>query len=134
MIVLTNTTQQTLEPGQVLAFDRTVLHTGCGECHREGTATVYMRQTDGSVYELYFNGNVTAAEAGEISLATGGAPLPETGMAVVAQAAETDFVNVGAATAVQNLCGYYDNVSVVNTGTTPVTVDVNACLFVKRVG
>lgn len=134
MIVLTNTTAQTIQPGQSIVFDETVVSYGCGECHRNGTGTVYLRRANGSVYDVHFSGNVTATEATQLSVQTGGAPLPETVMMVAAQAAETDYVNVSTATAIKNECGYYNNVTVTNTGTAPFTLAANSCLYISRIG
>lgn len=38
MISLSNTTAQTLTPGQSITFNTVVLHTGCAECHRANTS------------------------------------------------------------------------------------------------
>lgn len=134
MIVLTNTIAQELQPGQSIIFDETVVSSGCGECHRNGTGTVFLNRANGSVYDVHFSGNVTATAASQLSIQTGGAPLPETTMMVAPQAATTDYVNVSAATAIKNTCGYYNNVTVTNTGTDPLTVAANSCLYISRIG
>lgn len=130
MVVLSNTTAQTLQPGQALTFDRLVTHSGCGECARSG-GPVGLRFS--GTYRVTFHGNVTGATAGapvELSIAVGGAPLAETEMIYTPAVADA-VGNVGAETYVQT-CGSGNNVTVVNTGENPITVSPNAALTVIR--
>lgn len=131
MIVLSNSQQQTLLPGQALTFDIVKLHSGCGECHREGSSTVKMKCS--GIYELVFHANIGATVVGPVQLAlqVGGETLLETTMISTA-AAVGDLNNVGAETRVRNCCGDYDRVTVVNTGTGDVVVGANAALVVGR--
>ena len=62
MIVLSNSTEQTLSPGQSLTFDLVKLHTGCAERHRPGTGSVKLRCN--GVYEVYFGGNIGGHASG----------------------------------------------------------------------
>ena len=62
MIVLSNSTEQTLSPGQSLTFDLVKLHTGCAECHRPGTGSVKLRCN--GVHEGYFGGNIGGTGSG----------------------------------------------------------------------
>lgn len=131
MIVLSNSQQQTLPPGQALTFDLVKLHSGCGECHREGSSAVKMKCS--GIYELAFHANIGGTVAGPLQLAlqVGGETLLETTM-ISTTGAVGDLNNVGAETRVRNCCGDYDRVTVVNTGTSDVVVDANAALVVGR--
>lgn len=134
VIILSNTTAQTLAPGQAMTFDTKVLHTGCAECHRNNSGAVAFR-ANGAIYECKFTGNIgsTAAGDAQIALVVSGAPLPETTM-ISTIAAAGDVNNVSCDTAVKTCCGIgEESVTVVNTGTTTVNVGANPCLFIKRV-
>lgn len=133
MIVLSNTTAQTLQPGQAITFNSVILHSGCGECHRQNTSSVKMRAN--GIYDVRFAGNIggaTAATAVQLSMQIGGATLPETTMISV-PAAANDLNNVATFTAIKNTCGDYDRVTVVNTGTEPVIVGANSVFMIRRV-
>lgn len=135
MIVLSNSLEQTVQPGQAIAFDTIVQHTGCGECFRLNSTSVLMR-AKGGTYECHFNGNIggeTAATPVQLVMAETGAPLQETLM-ISTPAAVGDLNNVGAATLVKNCCCECDRITVMNNGTEPVVVGADCCLFVKRVG
>lgn len=132
MIVLSNSTDQTLGVGQTLTFDIVKLHTGCGECHRSNTGSVKLRCN--GVYEINFSGNVTGTIANsevDIAVAIGGETLSETIMSYVPATAGYPS-NVSTSTAVKNCCGDYDRITIVNVGTTPITVRRDSCLFIKR--
>lgn len=134
MIVLTNTTEQTLAPGQAITFDEVLLHSGCGECHRRNTGSVKMRAN--GCYDVFFAANIggtTAAVPVQLSIQVGGATLPETTMISV-PAAVADRNNVARDTTVKNCCGDYDRLTVVNTGTVPVVVGANSVFKVRREG
>ncbi len=132
MIVLSNTTEQTLQPGQSLVFDEVTFKAGCCECHRNNTGSVKLRSN--GIYALTFSGNIggpTAATPVQITMSLGGSTLPETTMISV-PAAVTDRNNVSASTRLKNCCGDYDRVSIVNTGTVPVIVAPNSAFIVER--
>lgn len=132
MIVLSNTTEQTLQPGQSINFDEVVMAAGTCECHRRNTGSVKMRSN--GIYEVSFHGNIggeTAATPVQLALTLGTSPLLETTMISV-PAAVTDRNNVGASTRIRNCCGDYDRVSVTNTGTVPVVVAANSSFIVER--
>lgn len=132
MIVLSNSTAQTLTPGQSITFDQVKLHTGCGESHRQGSASVKLRCQ--GVYEVNFNGNIAATAATtevQLTIMLGTDPLSETTMK--SQTATANAVNnVAAGTFVKNCCGDYNRITVVNTGTADVLVDANTCLRIGR--
>lgn len=131
MIVLSNSTEQTLLPGQSITFDTVKLHSGCGECHRPGSSAVKMRCQ--GIYEITFSGNIGGTVAGpvQLSIEVGGEILPETTMISTAGAVG-DLNNVSTETRVRNCCGDYDKVTVTNTGTSDVVVGANAALVVGR--
>lgn len=131
MIVLSNTTAQTLAPGQSITFDKVVHKSGCAECHRPGTASVKLRCQ--GVYAVDFSSNVTSTVAGTVQLVIelGGDPLNETTMKST-PAATGDFNNVSSGTKVRNCCGDYDRITVTNNGTIDVVVDANSNLRIGR--
>ncbi len=134
MIILSNTTEQTIQAGQSITFNNKILHTGCAECHRANTGSVKMRANNG-IYVVSFSGNIggaTAATAVQLSIQIGGETLPETTMISV-PAAANDLNNVATATVLRNCCGDYDRLTVVNTGTEPVIVGANSAFTVRRV-
>lgn len=132
MIELSNTTEQTLQPGQSIVFDEVISSAGSCECHRRNTSSVKMRAN--GVYAVSFSGNIggeTAATPVQLAITLGGSPLPETTMISV-PAAITDRNNVATSTRIRNCCGDYDRVAVTNTGTVPVVVAANSSFIVER--
>lgn len=126
MVVLSNSTAQTLAPGQTLTFDILVMHTGCAECHRTNSGAVGLKCQ--GIYECQFNCNAVATGEAQLALALDSSALQETTMIN----ATSGICSMSCATAVKNCCGN-DSITVTNTGTTDVTVEPNACLFIKRV-
>lgn len=132
MIVLSNTTEQTLAPGQSITFDEVILHSGCGECHRKNTSSVKLRAN--GVYIVAWSGNIggpTAATPVQLSVSLGGSPLLETTMISV-PAAVADRNNVSTQTRVKNCCGDYDRVTITNTGENSVIVAPNSSFVIDR--
>lgn len=132
MIVLSNTTEQVVQPGQAITFNTEVLHTGNGECHRPGTSSVKMKAN--GIYEVSFSGNIGSTVANTtafLAIAIGGEVLPETNM-VSETSTEGELNNVSAKTALKNCCCDYDRVTVINTGINPVNIGASPSFFVKR--
>lgn len=132
MILLSNTTEQTLQPGQSIVFDEVVLKCGSCECHRRGTDAVKLRSN--GVYAAEFSGNIggtTAATAVQLAFTLGGTPLLETTM-ISTPAAVGDLNNVAKTTRIKNCCGDYDRIRVTNTGTTTVVVGANSSFVLER--
>lgn len=131
MIVLSNSATQTLAPGQSITFDLTVLHTGCAECHRQGSSAIKLRSQ--GIYELMFHGNIGATAVGTASLRlrAGGEDLPETTM-IATVGAVGALYNVSAATLLKNCCEDIDRITVTNVGTTSVVVAPNSSFIAKR--
>lgn len=135
MISLSNTTAQTIAAGQSLTFNTVLLKTRSrAECFRKNTGSIKLCASC-AIYEVSFSGNISGAAAGtpvQLALALGGDILPETTMIATPSAANAAN-NVGVTTLVNNNCCDYDRVTIVNTGTTDVTVAANPIFFVKRV-
>lgn len=133
MIILSNTTDQQLAPGQAITFNTTVLQTRNDRCaHRENSAGVRIRSN--GIYEIQFSGNVngaTAAAPASLVVTYGGSRLNETTMLSSA----TGFNNVATSTAVRECgcCCNGEEITVVNAGTSTITIGANAKLFVKRI-
>lgn len=130
MIELSNTTAQTLAPGQALTFDTVILNTGCGECHRTNSGIVTLRKI--GIYEVHFSANISGTAAGQVQLVIelDGEPLPETLM-TNAIAAAGDLENAATATLVRTCSG---RLSVVNPSATESTlVGANPAFYIKRV-
>lgn len=132
MIELTNTVAQTISPGQAVTFNTVNLHTGCSEGYRPGSNAVSLRCC--GIYKIEFSGNITSTTDGtpvQLAIALGGLALPETVMVSTPSIANT-FNNVGTGTLVKNCCDEYSRVTVVNSGTTPVTLSANMNLRIMR--
>lgn len=132
MIVVSNSTEQTLQPGQSITFDTVVLHTGNGECHRQNSLYVKLRCR--GVYSLQFSGNISGATADtpvQLTIEAGGEPLNETTM-ISTPAAANAFNNVSTGTLYGNCCNDCSRISVTNTGTEAVTVGANTALTIIR--
>lgn len=131
MIVLSNGAAQTIQPGEAAELDRVTFRSGCGEAYYAGTGPARIRC---GIYALEFTGNVGGAPATQpnLAIAVDGVPLRETTMAATT-ALDTDVFNVHASTRWRNCYGGA-TVTVVNTGTTPVTLAANPALVIERKG
>lgn len=134
MINVSNTTAQTLAPGQSITFDDVRWHSGCAEAFRNGGSAV---RVGNGVYEAEFHGNIggtVAATAVQLSIELDGAADPTTTMISV-PAAIGDLNNVSATTRFGNspCIGGGISITVTNTGTSTVTIAPNSALSVKRV-
>ena len=58
MIELSNTTAQTIAPGQSLTFDTVILKSGCAETHRTNSGIVTLRAKC-AIYEVHFAANIS---------------------------------------------------------------------------
>lgn len=127
MIELSNSAEVTVAPGAAVPFDRVLLNSGCRECFNRMVPTSVKLRGKG-IYDIEFHGNVTSTTAGDalvLSVAVGGSPLVQTTMNATPAAAGT-LVNVSAGTYLRNCCCDLDRISVVNTGTTPLTLAANS--------
>lgn len=136
MIEVTNANAQTLQPGQALSFNSsTFLHAGCGECFNTQLPTsVKLMGGCRSLYSIEFSGNVTSATAGaavQLAIAVEGQPFIDTAMNATIATANA-LVNVSTGKFYRVECCDADRISVINTGTVPVTVAPNANLRIFR--
>ena len=133
MIVLSNSTTQTLAPGQALVFDIVKEKCGTCQCHRQNSSSVKMCSK--GCYEVSFSGNITGATADVsvgIAIQLGGETLRETGMISTPSVANA-FNNVSTSTIVKNCCCDYSRLTVVNVSTTTVIVGSDASFTIKEV-
>lgn len=133
MIVLSNSTEQTLLAGQSVTFDLVKLKCGTCECHRPGTASVKLRCS--GIYQVGFGANIGGTVAGtpvQLTIELGGDPLSETTM-ISTPAAIGDLNSVYRSTFVKNCCCDYDRITVTNTGASDVVVGANAELTISRI-
>lgn len=129
MIQVSNTTAQTLQPGQTLTFDR-VFRTknGC-ECFSEQIPNS-VKLCGRGIYEVQYVGNASGAAGAQLALAIAGVPIVTTAMNFTT--ADGDLANISTATFLKNCCCDADRISVMNTGTVPVTIAPNTSLMTKR--
>ena len=136
MILLSNSTAQVLAPGQAITFDTLLLRSGDGECCHNNAArtinTAKLRKC--GIYEIHYQANFFATDTVapiQLSVQVDGTTLPETTAIVTVGAIDT-VEPVSRTTLVRNICADVTTVTVVNTGTTTVTVEPNASLMIKR--
>lgn len=131
MIVLSNTTAQTLKPGESLIFDNTVIQSGCAEYHSDHSSSVLMLKP--GMYEIHFTGNVAGIEDDStlrLAVRVGSSTLSETTM-MTARPKE-QYSNVAAATIVR--CGTKGtDIGVTNIGAVPIVIAPHSSIFIKRV-
>lgn len=131
MIELSNLTAQTLQPGQSLTFDRVVLRTKNGrECYNQQVPTS-VKLCSNEIYDVSFSGNITgdATTPLQIALAVSGIPVIQSAMNAVV-AAEGDLANVSTRNLINNCCCDLNRISVINSGTAPVTIAPNSSIVV----
>lgn len=130
MIELSTTTAQTVPVGQAITFDTVIWKTGCKEQFRRLSSTVnFSNCGENSIFQVWFGGNISGATAAtpvQLQIAQGGAALPETVM-ISTPAAANDLNNVGKTTRVP---GSQGGITVINTGTTELTVGPGANLLI----
>ena len=133
MILLSNSTTQTVQPGEAITFDLETFKSGCCECHRQGSSAIKLKKC--GVYELMFTGNVGGAAVGTVQLQmeAGGEVLPETTI-IVTEDTVGSLDNVAAHTFFRNCCRDYARITIINTGTVAAVIDANSAFTAKRVG
>lgn len=133
MILLSNSTTQTVQPGEAITFDLETFKSGCCECHRQGSSAIKLKKC--GVYELMFTGNIGGAAVGTVQLQmeAGGEVLPETTI-IVTEDTVGSLDNVASHTFFRNCCGDYDRITIVNTGTVAAVIDANSAFTAKRLG
>ena len=132
MIVLCNTTAQTLKPGESLIFDNTVIQSGCAEHHSDHSSSVLILKP--GIYEIHFTGNVAGIEDEStlrLGIRVGSNTLSETTMMKTVCHKE-HYSNVAAATIVR--CDTKGKaIGVTNIGAAPIVIAPHSSIFVKRV-
>lgn len=134
MIVLSNLTAQTIQPGQAVTFDKRILKSGNCECWNSQLPTTVKLRANCAIYSLGFSGNVSSATAGaamQLAIAIAGQPLVETAMNSTPETADV-LNNISTETRFRNCCDDADRVSVINTGTVPVTLAPNSSFVIER--
>lgn len=132
MIVLSNTTAQTLKPGESLIFDNTVIQSGCAEYHSDHSSSVLILKP--GMYEIHFTGNVAGIEDEStlrLGIRVGSNTLSETTMMKTVCHKE-HYSNVAAATIVRCETKGKD-IGVTNIGAVPIVIAPHSSIFVKRV-
>ena len=132
MIVLCNTTAQTLKPGESLIFDNTVIQSGCAEHHSDHNTTNLKLKP--GIYEIHFTGNVAGIEDEStlrLGIRVGSNTLSETTMMKTVCHKE-HYSNVAAATIVRCETKGKD-IGVTNIGAAPIVIAPHSSIFVKRV-
>lgn len=136
MLVLSNLTAQTIQPGQFVTFDKVVTKTGNCECYNSQLPQSAKLNAQGGVYSLGFSGNITSTTvpaALQLAITVGGQPLVETAMNSAPEAAN-DLNNISTETRFRNCCSDLDRVGVINSGTVEVTLSPNSSFVIDRRG
>lgn len=141
MIVLSNSIVQVVPVGETLAFDITLLHTGCrhdgyggAEYYDEKSSNVKLRKP--GIYEISFGANVTSTKTGDeiqFSIYVNGSPIESSTM-VQTISKDNSFENIAKTIPVR--IGKEDDVTVtvVNTSATATAiVDSNPSLYIRRI-
>ena len=133
MIILSNSTAQTLGPGQSATFDTIILKIGKSECFRLNSGAVRLK-FPGRIYNIYAGANIGATAPGpaQIALTFDGSPLLETTM-ISQTATAGDLNNVSRETAIDTGCCNGGAVTLINTGTSEITLGANPILYIKRI-
>lgn len=135
MLTLTNTTEQILEPGESITFDRVLLHTGCcprAERHRPESANVEL--VNGKIFNIDFSANIAGEAAGAIQLAVfvEGEAISTSTM-ISTPAAANELNNVARPGLKIRRIGCSDTISVRNNGTTNIILPArSAYLSIRR--
>lgn len=133
MIVLSNLTAQTIQPGQAVTFDRVVLKSGNCECYNAQLPKSVKLRSNG-IWSLGFSGNVASPTAGaamQLAIAVGNQPLVETAMNSTPSTANV-LNNISTETRFRVCCSDLDRISVVNTGAVPVVLAPNSAFVLER--
>lgn len=132
MILLSNTTAQVIPVGQAVTFNTVLSKSGCGECSRGTTQSVKLCKR--GTYIVSFSANVSGATAAtpvQLNIQIGGENRPETTM-ISTPAGANELNNISTTTAIERCCCDFSRVSVVNTGTTDITIGANPAFLIRQ--
>ena len=132
MIQLSNSAPVTVQPGAAVAFNVATKNTKNCTCFNPVTGSVKMMSK--GTYMVSFSGNISGATAGtpvQLAIAVSGTAL-QIGTMISTPAAADDFNNVSKNIYLDNCCCDMDRITVVNTGTTALTVGAGATLSVRK--
>lgn len=132
MILVSNTVPQTVPAGGVLTFNTVVAKDGCRECNKGTRQSIKLCKR--GTYIVSFSANVSGATAGtpvQLNIQLGGENRPETTM-ISTPAGANELNNVSTTTAIERCCCDFDRVSVVNTGTTDITIGANPAFLIRE--
>lgn len=131
MVIYSNAAEQVLAPGQSLTLTKI---SGC-TCNCSVNPIPGAKITGKGNFVVSFTGNISSATAAapvELSIAIDGVAVPTSRMVSTPSAADA-FNSVSAVTGFSgSACCLGTDITVVNTGTNPVTVAANAGLVVWR--
>lgn len=129
MVIYSNTAEQVLAVNQSLTLTKI---SGCA-CNAQVNPIPGAKVKGNGNFIAAFSGNIASATASvpiQLSIAINGTPIPTTAMSDTPAAADT-FRNVSTVTGFSgNCCCLGTTITVVNTGTNPVTVAANSSLVV----
>lgn len=133
MTELTNSTELTLAAGQTAVFDTVLLNKGCATCTWNGTGSIKLRGC--GIYEVRFTGNIGVSGAtgvAQLSIQMGGVTYnPST---IQSETSTEGNLNAVEKTFWLNgCCGDYSRLTVVNTGTTAVTIGIGSIFSARRI-
>lgn len=133
MLAVSNSTVQTLNPGQSSAFDTVLLHTGCAECYNPTTGLIGLKAGN-AIYDISFDANIGGTEAGDaqIGITIDGEPIKQT-IAMVVTATAGDLQHVSGGIFLPTCCPMPNVVRLTNTGTTEINLGANPVVRIKRI-
>lgn len=139
MIEVSNNAVQTIAPGGMVAFNVMLLESGRAECFRSSGSMVNISKP--GIYKLHFTANITSGEtpgAVQLALQYNGNVLEETQM-MSYTSAENQYNNVSCMTMIAQCVGSCGSscggsITVVNNGSTSVTIAANPSLIVSYEG
>lgn len=132
MVQLSNSAEIILQPGEIATFDKILINSGSCTCIN--TVSPSIKMTSKNTYVIHFSGNVTGATAAtpvQLAFNIGGTVVPATTI-ISTPTAAGDFNNIAKTFYYNNCCCDCDRVSVVNSGTSPVTIGANAVFSVAE--
>lgn len=136
MTELTNSAAITLPAGATAVFDSEFLSQRCNDCttcSKNGTGVIKM--CCGGVFEVRFTGNIGVSAAtglAQLAIRIDGTDYPQ-GQIRSETATAGNLNSVERTFYISNCSCDCSRVSLVNTGTTPVTIGIGAILSVKKV-